>query len=539
MKAQTIDFKSSKGKLGEFVSIDPKQDSLEFRGTSAFYSLRTNELKVSGVDKIKSADAFIYPKDGDVKIEPGGKMSQYKDAQIIADTSNKYHVIKRATVDILGKKLYKASGYYQYDVPGTAQEIFFENIVGEQKGGGNSGIGSVLTTGSGSLKPEANFRMDELAFFQGDIILSANKPNLRFEGFAKLDAPKLAGHEWFTIRGEVDKNKPVIEILNTKNRDEEPLVTGFYISKEFGEVYPRILAYPTARVDRPLIDCQKYLRYYKKTNSFHFGDSARIHEISGIGNLMTIDNTTGKVVAEGILNIGSGLNYVKTKAAGRLETNYEKGDSANYNINGDIISMIDLIVPKVLLETMTTEIKASMFDAQAVLYSPSYAFYESAFTQLFPNPKELTDLKQNLAANIVMLPRRDTKSTFTLGKHKLKWNVDYQSFVSMEDRIPVIAINGEPVNRMLTVFVEYKMPPNEDDRVYIYVKASGDLWYFFGYQGGVMSITSSSTKFNDTLQGMKAKELSLKQKDGETYEIQYVEPTTAERFVNRVKEGRN
>jgi hypothetical protein len=406
-------------------------------------------------------------------------------------------------------------------------------------GFGHSGVGSVLTTGSGNIKEEKDFHMDEAARFKGEIILSANKPNLRFEGFAKLDAPKIAGHEWFTVRGEVDKNKPVIEILNTKNTSEEPLITGFYISKEFGELYPRILTLPQARVDRNIIDCQKYTRYSKKNNTFYFGDSTRIYEASPVGNLMTLDNATGKVVAEGKLNIGSGLLYVKTTGAGRLESNMEKGDSSNYAVSGDLMSMIDLIVPKNLLTIMTTDIKASIFDAPAALYSTQASFYESTLPQLFPDPKEYGDMKTNLASNLLMLPRRDKLSTFVLGKHKVKWNVDYQSFVSLEDRLPVIAINGEPINRTLSVFVEYKMPPNEDDRVYIYLKASNDLWYFFGYQGGVMSITSSSTKFNDALQTMKAKDLSIKQADGETYEIQYVEPTTADRFVSRVKEGRN
>jgi hypothetical protein len=538
MKAQTIDFKSAKDKLGEFVSIDPAQDSLEFKGKSAFYSIKTNELRVSGVDFIKTADAYVYPNGGTVKIEPGGKMAQFKDAKIVADTSNKYHNINRCTVDIFGKKLFKATGYYQYDVPSYKQEIFFENIVGEEKGGGHSGIGSVLTTGSGEIKEDKGFRMDEKAFFKGNIILSANKPNLRFEGYAKLDAPRIEGHEWFTIRGEIDKNAPVIEIINTKNQDEEPLVTGLYISKEFGELYPRMLAYPQARVDRPIIDCQKYCKYVAKSNTFLFGDSTRIYNLSPVGNLMTFDNANSKVVAEGAFNIGTGLNYLKVKAAGILETVAEKSDTSNYLVTGDIMTALELIVPKPLMETMTNEIKASIFDAPAALYSNQSAFYEPALSQFFPEPKDRLTIKGNLPSNLITFPKKDNKYAFVFGKHRVKWNTDYQSFISMEDKMPLIAVNGEPINRMLTTFVEYKMPPNEDDRLYVYLKVTADLWYFFGYQGGVMSITSGSTKFNDQLQGMKPKELSIKMKDGETYEMQYVEPTTAERFVSRVKEGR-
>ena len=118
------------------------------------------------------------------------------------------------------------------------------------------------------------------------------------------------------------------------------------------------------------------------------------------------------------------------------------------------------------------------------------------------------------------------------------WNEEYQSFVSTEDRFPLIAINDEPINKVLTMYTEYKMPAGGDDRFYLYIKASADLWYFFGYQAGVLNVVSSSTKFNDALGGLKAKETQIKMPDGELYEIVAANPSLANAFVSRVKEGR-
>jgi hypothetical protein len=90
----------------------------------------------------------------------------------------------------------------------------------------------------------------------------------------------------------------------------------------------------------------------------------------------------------------------------------------------------------------------------------------------------------------------------------------------------------------MTVFVEYKMPGSQDDRFYLYIKASADLWYFFGYQSGALNVVSSSTRFNDLLLGLKPKDTQIKMKDGETYEVVAANPSIADAFVNRVRSGR-
>lgn len=538
MKAQTVTFKSDETKPGDFVSIDPNQDTLRFQGKTALYDMKNSQLKIGGVEVIKSADAFIYPDSGDIEIEAGGKMKELKNVKIVADTLNKYHTINRATATILGKKLYNASGYYEYNIPEHTQEIFFNNIIGERRGPGTPATKNVLTTASGDVKAADSFHMDVKTLFSGTVILKANQQNLRFEGLAQLKAERLP-NPWFSVYTEVDKNKPILRVQNVKTADGDPLFIGFYLSKESGQMYPCVLQQPFARVDRPLINCEGMFQYEPQTDRFVFGDSARIYNPNLFkGARLTYENKTGIVSAEGPVSIGSGLKYMKVTAAGRLRSDYNIPDTVAFTVTGELMSGIEMTIPKTLVEMMVNDIKASSFDATVPPFNSQANFYQPALNEFVSDEKDREEAQANLRNNFLNLPKKDNKYTFLLGRHPVIWNADYQSFLSLEDRIPIVAINGEPIQKMLTAYVEYKMPGNEDDRFYLYIRASADLWYFFGYQAGALNVVSSSTRFNDALLALKTKETQIKMPDGEIYEIVAANPSLADAFVNRVKSGR-
>jgi hypothetical protein len=105
----------------------------------------------------------------------------------------------------------------------------------------------------------------------------------------------------------------------------------------------------------------------------------------------------------------------------------------------------------------------------------------------------------------------------------------------MEDKNGIVSIGGEPINKVLTCHVEFKMPSNEDDRLYIYLKSPSELFYFFGFKQGILSITSNNPSFMEAFDKLKPKDLIQKMDDGETYEIQAVDAGSANQFLRRVK----
>jgi hypothetical protein len=538
MAAQTILFKADPNKPGVFESTDPDRDSLRYTGTSAFYDMKTNRLVIGGVEVIKSADAFIYPDSARIEITAGGGMKQLQNARIVADTVSKYHVITRATVDVLGKKDYKAKGYYQYNIPGYEQEVFFDNIIGERVGGGSRNNKNLLTSASGPIKEDANFRMDAKVLFKGEVQLEANKPNLRFDGFAKLDADKLPNDNYFYVNSVVDKNNPIIRIKNSKNEADDPLITGVYLSRETGECYPRFLQPAYSRMDRALLNAQGVFKYDAPTDRFIFGDSATIIGNAPRGARLTFDNRVGSVLAEGKIGLGSGLEYMKVKAAGRLRTDFNVTDSTGFVVNGEVMSGMEIVLPAKLQELFLNSLRAATYEAPTAIYTAQSAFYQQVLPEFVSDPKLDPTTQADLKNNLILLPKADDKFTFLLGRHQIEWNGEYSSFLSSDDKMPLISVGGEQINKVLTTYVEYRMPGNEDDRFYLYISVTPELWYFFGYQAGALNVASSDTKFNELLFSMKPKDLQFKMPDGETYEVIASNPNVANAFVNRVKEGR-
>ncbi|MEL6275801.1 MAG: hypothetical protein AAFU03_11915, partial [Bacteroidota bacterium] len=167
MAGNSISFRAEGNELGRFTSINPEQDKLTFLGTEAVYDLNTSMLDVSGVDSVKSADAIIYPPDRNVRVEPGARITQIENARIIADTVNRYHVINRATVNLLGRRRYEASGFYEYNVGPHEQELELQDIVGQPIGKGKYSEKATATRAKGTVAEGTNFYIDNNTRFRG------------------------------------------------------------------------------------------------------------------------------------------------------------------------------------------------------------------------------------------------------------------------------------------------------------------------------------------------------------------------------------
>ncbi len=543
MKAKTIEFKADPKKPGRFVSTDPKQDTLAFEGKTALYDMKTDLLRIGGVKQIKSADAYVnIPDTSDIFIQPGGRMRTIYNAQIVADTVSQYHTINKATVDIGGKNLYKATGFYAYNIPGYNQEVFFNDIQGKYQTI-EAANRRVQTYATAEIPEKDSFRVDVKTLFKGDMILNSSSQNMTFRGMAQLDASKLPKTNWFTLQTEIDRKDPLIRVKLAKDPEDNPMVTGFYISRESGEMYPRIMLPAYQRVDRAIMDCKQVYKYEPANDRFIFGDSLRVLGKSERGAKLIFDNRVGTVLAEGPINLCSGLELMGVKAAGRIKSDYNTvTDSTSFDVTAEIISALEMAIPARLMELMINEIKAATFDAIPSVYNTNMAFYQPALHEFVSDAKDLEETLSNARLNAILLPKKDDKFAFVLGRQTLTWNNEYASFFTLEDRIPLISIGGQPINKSLNIMVQYKMPKNGDDGLSIYIKPSADLWYCFGYQsdekGALLNITSSSTRFNDLLASMKAKETMIKMENGKTLEIALVDPSSANNFVNKVRNGR-
>ena len=398
MTEETITFQNEMDKFGDFTSIDPNQDSLRFQGKSAFYDLKTNELKIGGIPSIQTSDAYVYTETGDIQIEKGGKMRTLENAKIVADTLTKHHVINRATVNILGKKEYRASGFYEYNIGDKVQEIEFQDIVGTRVGKGKQSEKKSVTRAKGEVKETDNFYIDHKTEYRGTISLNAETKNLSFDGFARLDVPMMPNRQWFSVNFEGDKSDLAIAYDVPKNYRGDPLQTGLYLSKETAKVYSRIMMPKQFRKDRPVLEAKGYFKYDVKADQFNFGDSAKILHGAIRGNKLTYNNKDGNIVAEGNFEVGSALQYVKVKAAGKVETSLreESGQLVQGDVKANFMAGIDLLMPDKLMAILLTDLKSSSFDARVIDYLKEGKYYETALAEFVPTDKEYNSAVVNM-----------------------------------------------------------------------------------------------------------------------------------------------
>ncbi|MCB0707090.1 MAG: hypothetical protein KDC34_17360 [Saprospiraceae bacterium] len=543
INAERVTFMVDPGEKGRFLSVHPDQDSLRFEWETTTFDLKTNELDVGGVDYIISADAFIYPSEGKVKIGPGGRIDSLFDARIVADTLSQYHVINRATVQVLGRKDFTARGFYEYNIGDRAQEIDFQDIVGERVGKGNRRTKPVATRATGEVSPEDRFYIDTKTEFRGKIQLSSDRPELHFNGFARLDS-NLPNPHWFTVDFDGDKRDLSIRFEDPRNYEGEMLETGLFLSKETTRIYPRVMAPLFFRKDRPILQVKGLFNYDEERDQFIFSDSLKMVEQGQLkGNKLVYNNATGKVEAEGRIILGDGLKYISIESAGELTTdiNVVAGDTLTGGpltsaiVQGEIMAGINLILPDDLVKVFENDFLSSSFDASPVVYAGDANFYMKAASELFEDNQDVRQAIAGVTLNDFAIPSKFNKYTFLFPKIPVKWDPDYQSFVSTKTVLALASINGEVYNRNITAYFECKMPIDDDDRLYLYIKSPGGFYYFFGFKQGIMSVVSDNTRFNDIIINMKDNDRIYKMDDGNTYEIQAVDPSTASAFLRRVQ----
>ncbi|CAH1000322.1 hypothetical protein LEM8419_01475 [Neolewinella maritima] len=604
LKEGNIVFSTQDGK-DRFTSSNVDQDSLTFTAQTAVYDNLASQLEVGGVPFVISADAKIIPGDGQLVVQPGGRVAQLTNAQIVADTLSEYHVINRATVDIAGRKEYTASGFYEYNVGPHTQEFELQNIVGTRIGKGSRSEKATATRAEGEIAEETTFYIDDKTRFFGTISLDAGSPVLGFDGYARIESDNLPSAEWFAVQSEGDKTNLVLNTEGAVGRDAKPLHTGFYLSKPERQIYPSLVQSLQRRVDHPILNASGVFMYDEDNDAFRFGDSTRVQDPSATaGNLMVYDQTSGKVTGDGLLGIGGRLKYISMKSYGTIamelpeqfappeievaevedadevaddddttaestegetltdnmflleeetepaptaDTEDAQADAAELArlqaINRypptevEAMTAIDLILPTRLTQIMATDIVSGGYSAPQLAINTKIPFATSGLEALFPAGPQREAAIAGLQADAVDLPPSINQHTFLFTDVAMRWNSDYQSWVSTQVSNGLASVAGQAVSRRIQSYLEVKMTTGGEDRLYLYIKSPSETYYFFGFKDGILNVVSNNNTFMNTLREMKAKELVLEMDDGQTYEILEVTPGTAATFLRRVEEA--
>ncbi|MFC2098390.1 hypothetical protein ACFLSP_01460 [Bacteroidota bacterium] len=477
-----------------YISIDPYQDSLSFVSNRAVYDYQRNILRGSHVTFLRVADAYIYPGDGEVIIDPNGEMREFVGAKILANRTSRLHEFYDAGVKVIGKNEYTGSGFYDYvNVTGESQQINFHEISIDD---------SVNTIAEGMIAESVDFTLSPMYGYQGRVELFARNNFLTFDGGAKIfyDCPDNENN-FLKFRTEIDPENiyiPVPEQPTDINMNY--IYSAIYLSVDSAHVYPAFNGRKKLPRDRAIVTAEGYLHYDEESAEYRIASREKLDQPGIPGNYLRLSTNDCMEYGEGKVRPGVVLGQVRTSAVGDVKYNIETRE-AELNI----ALLLDFFMSDDAFGIMTNEID-SFPNLEAVdLTDPAYM---KKLSELVGGDRaETLQTELGLYGAYQSEISEINKSLF-FSHLKLLWNQETQSYRS-DGKISLGGINGKQVNKKIDGIIEMQKK-RSGDLLDIYLELDNRHWYYFGYTRGVMHCLSSNREFNTTISAIKTKDRKMK-----------------------------
>lgn len=477
-----------------FVSIDPKQDSLNFKAKNASYSLDSREVNVVGVPNIFVADAMITPFEENVILQESGLIKPLENAVIEADQETKMHRIYDATVSIYSRSEYEGGGKYDYiEVNGKEQYIDFANIK----------VNSDTTTiASGIIQESQGFYLTERIFFRGNTQLDASEKFLVFEGEVRIESenPVFKG-SWFKFNRTV-VNPDSVFIPIEKDLDDafgNRLTVGLNYVPESRSFYSNFLQAKDNEFDVEVLSASGGLTFDRKKKEFRIGSEEKLKSQTFRGNTVSFNDAKNTITSQGFLKFPFDFEpkTVNVKMAGSW-----KEDVRRREVSTDLLLGIDMsVLPAEQLEKLATNLQFLTTGNKDIDFNKQ-AFIESASELLDEGSRENRETAkfiENVRSHMVYLDIKLAKQlpyTLLLSNVNFNYSLDYKALYA-DQEIGLIGINGTPINKKVNARIVYKFgsigPDGEKakDKMTVYLEIDEFNWVYFHVDGEVVRTLST------------------------------------------------
>ncbi len=503
----------------QFISLHPRQDSLNFFAPTANYNRRTAKITANEVKFIRVADATIYPGDGKVIIEKQAKMQTLKEARIRANNTTRYHKFFNCLTTIYGKKDYMASGDYNYiDETKSEQVIHFDVIAVDD---------SVRTYATGKIGVTEDFTLSPKFAYTGGVRITASKEFLTFFGSAKINHEcESLKRYWVNFDGEIDPEDIFIPI-NAKMKDinDNTIHSSIMMAHDSTGLYSAFLTPHLDYNDQELMSIEGFLHYDKSDGQYKIANKEKLTEFSLPGNFISLHPTICNVYSEGLMNLGVDFGQLKTQIAGNISNNLNKN-----TFKLDLVMVLDFFFSEKCMQVMAKELEAVATDPTEFGEDK----YEKAIADIVGKEKAEKFLTSHSLGSFKKYPE-ELEKTMVLTELKLNWNVKTRTYLS-EGEIGIGNLYKTQVNRLTEGIVEI-VKKRSGDKITIYIEPSEGVFYYFSYMRGVLRITSSNKEFNTIMKETKTDDRKMKIKKGEKTFMWYAaSPKEAIKFKKKFTE---
>lgn len=488
------------GKGSLFISQHSGQDSLNWVSPETDFDLATNILNAHYVKFIDVADARVFPKEGEVTVEPKAYMRTLQKAELLANTDTKYHRFHDATINISSRKKYHGQAKYNYrDELGRELPINFEMVAVDS---------SVQTYARGKIKGIEDFSLSPAFAFQGNVSLEAKEPFIHFDGSTKInhECDQMA-ESWIKFEATIDPLHIYIPLNDPlKDINDNFLVSGPMLATDSIHVFPAFVS-PRKRYSNVAIaTADEFLTYNSKEKKYKIASMVRLQDEDTTGNFLSLHKNFCNLYSEGDINLTSDLGQIKIQTKGN--SNYILPDD---KLTLEVLMTLDFFFPEASIKFISDTL-ATMTGLKAVdLKSRTYT---KAVKELLPSKDANQMLSEQAIFGTVKNVPAPLMTTFVFSDLTLVWNKEETAWQSKGD-LGIANILGTQLNRKVKGNLEIQRKRSGDSFT-LYLEFSENHWYYFYYKRGLMQGYSSEAGFNDIITAIKGSDRKKKIQRGET-----------------------
>ena len=501
----------------QFISIHPRQDSLNFIAPMATYNIRTKLISAKDVRYIRVADAVIYPVDGVVEVEKRAVMRTLENSKIIANSTTRYHTIYNAATNIYGRREYTSSGDYDYYNQDSIKQVIHFDVVGVDS--------TMQTYGRGKIGITEDFTFNPHFAYNGKVKLFSNDENLTFSGYTKMshDCDRTKP-QWIKFKGEVDPQDVFIPITPPmENINESKLHASLMITNDSAHIYPAFLGQHKKYSDTEIIPAEGYLIYDKQEGKYKIASKDKLEEDNLPGNMISLHHSVCNLYGEGIINLGTDFGQFEIKNGGNINQN-AIGESTILNL----VMFLKFYFNDKCLNIMAKELKLSPYG-----FTQEDVYYKGV-TEIVGKDNAEEYIAQLMLGSHKKYPK-ELEDGLVLAQLKLKWDPIKRTYNSVGD-IGVGSILKKQVNRMLYGRVQI-VKKRSGNHFYLYLEADENTWYYFHMARNVLKTVSSNAEYNTILMNMKPGDRKLKaEKNKKPYSFYPAPESLKKKFLKQFED---
>jgi hypothetical protein len=520
-----------------FYTTRKDLDSLRFYAEGAEYDLKTQQLKVTGIPDIIVADARITPENNEVLILENARIGTLKNTTIIVDTLNGYHRLTEGVVDIISRKEF--SGYATYQYVNFLNDTFaikmtnfhLEPITPEEtskRSQRNKSAAALQTVATGSVTAKDGLILGAGMFYKGDMTMYATRPALTLSGYVKLDIKKIKNYNtWIKYDQTGDETEVMLDFAQAVTEDGKRVTAGLNFGSLNNDLYITFLNDKKMEDDDHFFEPEGKLFYDKESKEYKIEDREKAAGNKLSGKVFAYNDETMQVRFEGPVNLFQGSKNFNIRAttlgSGSLETNA---------ISMNTMAVIETDVPSNAFDIMARNLQDVIKNEGAAegLGDQTELLYKIADIVGERLAKEYE--QKSLQGYVSLGTLAPLAKPIVISDVNLKWSPKQKAFFS-EGNIGISNINKNDINGGFEGFMEVKRNEAGGSVFNLFIKASPESWYYFGFEDNRLLVHSSNTDFNTVI---SKKTNAGKAKVGEVAFIPGSEDETLA-FINRFRKA--